>query len=378
MRITDIDIWTVVVPVIPDRVNSPEFGIPSWPRLPKHIIRLRTDDGLYGLGETRRGCPREGVEAAAKALIDRDPLSIPLQDLPLIQTQERFQGVRAEYEGLYGPGRNSPAYGAFEMAMFDLVGRALGVPAHRLLGGAVRDRVLVDYWIGQQMPEDAARNARMGAARGFRGIKMKCAIDDPWEERIQAILDAAGPDFKVTIDPNERFYRPAEAIALARKLERFPNVAMYESPVPQWNLDWYRQLRAAIEVPLALHLNNPHDVIRAISAQACDYFNLGGGMVGFVQNAAIVAAGGTLCWHGSGVDLGIWEHAALHAAACARNCALPSDLVGSWVREDDLIVEPIQFGDGTVIVPNKPGIGCELDLAAVERYEVRGPVGQVR
>ena len=180
MRITDVDIWTVVVPVIQDRVNSPEFGIPSWPKLSKHIIRLRTDNGLYGLGETGRGCPREAVEAAAKALIDRDPLSLPLQDLPLVHVEERFHGSRTAYEGLWGPGHSSPAYAAFEMAMFDLVGRALDVPAHWLLGGAVRDRVLVDYWIGQQMPEDAARNARMGAERGFHGIKMKCAIDDPW------------------------------------------------------------------------------------------------------------------------------------------------------------------------------------------------------
>ena len=371
MRITDVDIWTVVVPVRQDRVNSPEFGAPTWPELPKQIIRLRTDDGAYGLGETRRGCPRAAVETAAAALVDRDPLRLSLQDLPLVHAAERSHGPRSGYEGMYGPGRSSPAYDAFEMAMFDLVGRALGVPAHWLLGGAVRERVLVDYWIGQQMPGDAARNARMGAERGFHGIKMKCAIDDPWEERIQAILDAAGPDFKVTIDPNERFYRPVEAIALARRLERFPNIAMYESPVPQWNLDGYRQIRAAIDVPLALHLSDPHDVVQAIAAQACDYFNLGGDMVSFVRNAATVAAAGTLCWHGSGVDLGIQEHASLHAAASARSCALPSDLVGSWVRVDDLIVDPIQFDAGYALVPDRPGLGCELDVEAVERYSMR-------
>jgi muconate cycloisomerase len=371
MRIADVDIWTVVVPVIPERVNSPEFGVPSWPKMPKHIIRLCTDDGAYGLGETRRGCPREAVEAGAEALIGRDPLCIPLQNLPLAQLEEPRHGSRAAYEGLHGPEHSSPAYGAFEMAMFDLVGRALGVPAHSLLGGAVRDRVLADYWIGQQMPEDAARNARLGAERGFHGIKMKCAIGDPWEERIQAILDAAGPEFKVTIDPNERFHRPVEAVALARRLARFPNIAMYESPVPQWNLEWYRQIRAAIDVPVALHLSDPHTIVRAIAAEACDYYNLGGGMVGFVQSAAMVAAAGTLCWHGSGVDLGIVEHAMLHAAACARSCALPSDLVGSWVREDDLIAEPIQFADGYAIVPSGPGLGCELDMAAIERYRVQ-------
>ena len=61
----------------------------------------------------------------------------------------------------------------------------------------------------------------------------------------------------------------------------------------------------------------------------------------------------------------------LHAAAAARSCALPSDLVGSWVREDDLIAHPILFEDGCATVPDEPGLGCELDLEAVERYVVR-------
>jgi L-alanine-DL-glutamate epimerase-like enolase superfamily enzyme len=61
----------------------------------------------------------------------------------------------------------------------------------------------------------------------------------------------------------------------------------------------------------------------------------------------------------------------LHAAASARSCALPSDLVGSWVRVDDLIVDPIQFDDGYALVPTRPGLGCELDMEAIERYSVR-------
>lgn len=370
MRITDVDIWTVVVPSRPGTVNSPEFGAAGWDQVPKHIIRVRTDDGVYGLGETGRGCPRAAVEAAAARLVDQDPLRISLQELPLLAARPQPGRPGRDYEGLHGPGHGTPAYDAFEMALFDLVGRALNVPAHWLLGGTVRERVPADYWIGQQMPADAARNARIGKERGFHGLKMKCTIDDPWEERIQAILDTAGPDFKVTIDPNERFYRPAEAIALAKRLERFPNIAIYEDPVPKWNLDWYRQIRAAITVPVALHLGNPRDIASAIKAEACDHFNLGGGMVQFVRNAAMAAAAGALCWHGSGVDLGITEHSYLHAAACARNCVLPSDFVGSWVREDDLIVDPLQFEHGYAIVPNRPGLGCELDLAAVEKCQV--------
>ena len=184
-----------------------------------------------------------------------------------------------------GPHRN-PAYGAFEMALFDLVG--LGVGGARALAAgllAVRDRVPADYWIGQENPADAGRNARRGQERGFHGMKLKCAVDDPWEERVGAILEACGPDFKLTLDPNERFYRPAEAIALAKRLERFPNIALYQDPMPKWNLDWYRQFRAAVTAPVALHLAHPRDVVLAIKAEACDHFNLAGSMVQFVRSA---------------------------------------------------------------------------------------------
>ena len=281
---------------------------------------------------------------------------MPLQEVPLKGPPPVRPG--RDYEALFGDGHGNPAYGAFEMALFDLVGRALGVPAHWLLGGAVRDRVPADYWIGQQNPADAARNARRGQERGFHGMKLKCAVDDPWEERVGAILEACGPDFKLTLDPNERFYRPAEAIALAKRLERFPNIALYEDPMPKWNLDWYRQFRAAVTAPVALHLAHPRDVVLAIKAEACDHFNLAGSMVQFVRSAAMAAAYGALCWHGSGVDLGIMEHSYLHAAACARNCVLPSDLVGSWVREDDLVTGGLRFEDGCAVLPATPAWGA--------------------
>jgi len=371
MKITKVDIWEVVVPAKPSTVTSPEFGPAGFDQVPKHIVRVHTDEGLTGIGETYRGVPRGAVEEGAASIIGLDPLKASLQYLPIGDDPGKMRHQGRAWEVSISWHEENAAYDAFEMAFFDLVGKALGVPAHFLLGGAYRKRVPADYWIGIQTPADAARNARIGKERGFRGLKMKCTIDDPWEERIQAILDAAGPDFHLTIDPNERFYRPMEFLALARRLERFPNIAVYEDPVPKWNLDWYKQLRGAVKVPIALHLQTPRQIVTAIKAEACDCMNLGGGMVQFVRNAAMAEAAGMQCWHGSGVDLGILEHAYLHAVAAARNCLLPSDFVGSWTREDDLILEPLQFESGDAIVPDRPGLGCELDLDAVERYRVR-------
>src|SRR5260370_14012536 len=170
MRITAVDVWKVVVPTVPGAVNSPEFGPEPWDEVQKFIIRLRTDEGVDGLGETGRGVPRSEVDAAIERVIGVDPLKLALQYLP-------FGPKR--YDVLY-PGRDwevgdvtsvaSAAYNAFEMALYDLVGKALGVPAHFLLGGAFRTRVKADFWIGQQSPEEAAPNARQRARRGFGGI----------------------------------------------------------------------------------------------------------------------------------------------------------------------------------------------------------------
>ena len=370
MKITTMDIWTVVVPTIPGRVHSLEFGPAGWDEVPKHIIRLHTDEGIYGLGETPRGCGIEQVQEGFQILQGRDPLQLSLQHIFTDAAPHRApsQGTR-NWENLSG-WPSGPAYEAFEMAVYDIVGKALERPVHVLLGGAFRDRVPADYWIGHQTPEDSARNAQLGYEQGFHGVKMKCTSDEPMVDRIRAILDATDVSFKCTVDPNQRFYRPSEAIALAREFEKLGNVGVLEDPMAKWNLDWYRQLREATTIPVALHLANPHDIINAIKAEAVDYMNLGGSMYGFVKNAAIADAAGIPIWHGSGNDLGIMEVSYLHAASVPRNCVLPSDFVGSWTRENDLIVNGLEFDNGGAVVPDRPGLGCELDLDAVEKYRV--------
>jgi muconate cycloisomerase len=369
MKITHTEIWTVVVPTIPGSVHSEVYGPAGWDQVPKHILRLHTDEGLTGIGETARGCPLEAVQAGARMLEGRDPTRLSLQNVFVDAAPQRQPEITRSWENLPNS-RGGPAYDAFEMAVFDILGQFRGVPVHMLLGGAFRDRVPADYWMGQQTPEESATTARRGQERGFHGVKIKCTVDEPIVARLQAICDACGPEFKVTVDPNTRFYRPAEAIAVAKEFEKVGNVAALEDPVAKWNLDWYRQIRATTTIPVALHLANPHDIINAIKAEAADYFNLGGSMVQFVKNAAIAEAAGIPCWHGSGCDLGITETAYLHAASVACNCVLPSDLVGSWTREDDLITDGLHFEAGHALVPTRPGLGCELDMDALERYRV--------
>lgn len=357
MLITHIEKWKVVVPLKPDAANSPEYDpkdavLSSFWTVPKFIVRIHTDDSsIVGIGETPRGTPAEQVDKAIAELTGKDVEAIDLAALPL--------------------DRNN-AYAAFEQAMFDLVGKKLGVSVARLLGAQVRDKVLVDYWTARRSPADLARKAKEGKERGFHGIKIKCALEDPNVERLLAVADAVGMDFKVTVDPNCRFYNPCHAIALADALGPLRQiVAVFEDPVPKDNLDWYVLLRQKLQVPVALHLGTGKDVLNAVKREAVDLLNISPySMVEFVKQCYIAEQAGVPVWHGSGVDLGILDMSYVQACAAAPAATLPSDIIGNFLREDDLLMEPIAIKDGYALVPNKPGLGVELDEAAVKKYAV--------
>jgi len=378
MRITSVEKWKVVVPcregVLERAGRWYDPGLSTFDSVPKWIVRIHTDTGMCGLGESSRGEPEANIDAGIAALLGRDPRAFPLQALPLPPPAD---------------------YSTFEMALVDLLGRAWEVPAYQLLGGARQQGVLVDYWCSRLSPEGTARHAARGRSLGFRGIKIKAALaipgarrrgyapagspgdhsqwaavhqDDPVVERVAAIAEAAGSDFTVTIDPNCRFYEPAAVLKLGRDLERY-NVLALEDPIP-WrdNLDAYRLLRQRCPVPLAIHVTSPEGVLAAVRSGAVDYMNLAGSMVEFVRMAWLAELAGIRCWHGSGVDLGIRDMSYVHASLAAGNCTLPGDMVGNFLREDDLIVEPIPIDGGVACPTAAPGLGVTLDEAALERY----------
>ena len=373
MKITTVDLWTVVVPSIPGRVNSEKYDRRDFSEIPLTVMRINTDEGLYGVGEFSRGFPLDQIEAATKRLIGLNPLQMIPQELPETGSLDAKNAAH-HYNRWWESEAGGPTWGAYdtiEMAIFDLLGKYYDRPAHWFIGGAVRDRVPADYWIGMQTPEDAAANTKLAVARGFKGMKLKCALEECLVERCEAIWEVAGRGFKLTIDPNTRFWRLTEALDMAKALAARGKVEVFEDPMAKWNMDWYHAFRQQAIVPVALHLGNPNEIINAIKAEAVDYFNLGGSMIQFVRNAAMAHAAGIPCWHGSGNDCGIREHSYLHAAAAARSCILGSDFVGSWTRENDLILEPLRIEDGYAFVPDKPGLGCELDMDAIENYRVK-------
>ena len=378
MKIIRIDVHRVHVPMSTapvDPTAAVKDGYVATEDLHKHIIELHTDDGFAGLGETWKGTPDRAVRAAAEFLLGKDPTRLSLQYLELPHDSTAVNARDLGAMVAVRPVDHNPSIHAFEVALADLVGQAHGVPIHQLLGGAVRDRVLVHYWSGRLPPEALAHVAREGQQLGFGGIKIKCVLEDPNVERVQAIYEACGPDFRISLDPNQRFRSIEDTLALAEALVDYP-IEVFEDPLPKDDLRAYAELRRHLSIPLALHMERPNDVLQAIRLGAADVFNLRGTMstvhrLGYMAEVADMAI-----WRGSGLDLGILDASYVHVCAATPSCTLGSDIIGQFMREDDLIVEPLTYESGHVLVPQGPGLGVVLDRDALSRYAVeRGDSG---
>lgn len=352
LRITGVDLFPVVVPMKPDSTTDPETAESTrFDLVPKIILKIHTDSGIAGIGETGRGEDLAAVKRNADFLRGKNAFDLDLARLEL-------------------PAR--AGYAAFEMALYDIVGKALGWPVYKLLGGLAQRKVLVGYWTGRRTPAGMRRVAQRALAGGFTSIKMKAKQGDPVVESVAEIAKVA-PHIKVILDPNTRYAGYADFLPVARALEKIGNMLVYEDPFDKSDFEGYRRLRREVKAHVALHLGDPKAMIRAIREDACSAFNTGGnpGMASFVANCYLAEAAGMPVWHGSGNDCGIVDASYLHSCAAAPNCTLPSDIL-SFLREDDLIVEPIEIRDSYAIVSNRPGLGVELDEDAVRRYQVKG------
>jgi len=372
-KITRIHLDEVVVRAKPDSVNSPEFDHPlhmlphggktAWSvqfdEISKFIIRLDIEGGITGIGECYRGLSLAQLEPIARGLIGLDLSELNLQSLPL------------PYGRLYD---------GFECAIIDAFGKLKDLSASQILGGRCRDKVYCGFWTGHRSIEDAARKAAEAKALGYDSIKFKCSSTDPVVEWCEAIREACGPQFKVILDPNQRFENPPTALRLADKLARVGNVIALEDPIARWDLLSLADLRKRCPIPIALHVALPYnemgyqhitDIVSALKLDACDYFNFNGGFFNIRRMATLSELSHKPFWHGSEVDLGILEAAYIHKCAACLSATLPSDIFGELVREDDLITKPVHFENGYASVPEGPGLGVELDLEALGHYRTQ-------
>lgn len=358
----------VIVPAKPGSLNSEEvidkdaafaqkfLTGERWTEFanqPKWIIEITLQNGLTGIGETYRSASKELLNEAMQTLIGQDVLKLNWRRLPI--TDQRI-------------------YEAFETAVLDVVGKILNVSVAQLLGGAYRDRVDCFGWTGRRTPEDAAQKAYEAMQKGHKAFKFKCSDEDPVRLWTAEIKKKCGDGIKILLDPNQRWTDVATTLRLMEGVEKDIMLGL-EDPILHADVAGFKYLRETLGIPMYRHISLPYtqdirDMIAFVRADAVDGYNFNGSAYNCVLLAEIAHLEGKACWRGSEVDLGISETMGLHIAAASINCTIPSDIFGELVREDDLIVTPIQFENGAALVPQGAGLGIELDSVALEKYKV--------
>ena len=191
MKITSIEQFKTAVPHIPEIQKSRPT---DYSRRPITILKVHTDEGIYGLAEGGRG--------------------------------ETFEDVEQEWVGVDPMGLNlTTTSGAMVMAMYDIVGKALGVPAYRLMGTKHWDKVPVGYWSPPLEPHEFAAAAENGARQGFKTHKLKAR---PWNivETVELMTKAAGPDLgslSIPISPSAIWRRVCESQKSSRNTTSRPS-----------------------------------------------------------------------------------------------------------------------------------------------------------
>lgn len=351
LRIERVEFFKVVVPMkkgVAVSLDYPNLDrrLADFDKYPKFILELHASNGMTGIGETARQVPEESVRANAEFLKGKGLGEIDLGRENLGLPESRTAD-------------------AFEIAVYDLMGKTLGVPVCDLLGGRRQDKVAVSYWTGQRTIPDLLTVGRRAVELGFKNLKFKGRFGDPIVTQLDAVAKEC-PGLTFIVDFNSSYPDLASFLPVAHRMQGY-NVTI-EDPVPK-RLDWFRQLRERLTIPFALTPSGPQQMFEAIRMEAVDVFNLGGDMRSFSRMCHTAELAGIPAWHGSGVELGIRDMSFVHAAAATRSCTIPSDTL-SYLRESDLLAEPFRVKDGFVEVPRKPGLGVGLDRDALKRFRV--------
>ncbi|MEZ4862819.1 MAG: mandelate racemase/muconate lactonizing enzyme family protein [Caldilineaceae bacterium] len=366
-------VWEVVVPARQDILSAPigkspvYTGSVTWPEMPIHLVEGVTSAGFTAIGECGRGTSRATVEATLQDLLRRNLLSFT--PATIWMGEHDAIGLPPSYPLWSWDLSGERSYALMESLWLDAVGKAAGAPAHQLLGGAVRKAVATDFWVNRPAAATLLALIQEAYGLGLRGMKMKSNMAG---DTVQAILTIAADipaDFRFTIDPMTAWRSMREAARYFEKLAKLPFAIQIEDPFPYGARDDWRKARQCFPLTIACHTRTEDVLQLALREDLADTYNLGGGSsYNFLRVAHVAEFVSKDCWHGSALELGVLQHVRLHAAACARNCVLPSDLQSEWVREHTLITPHMTYQDAHALVPDQPGLGIALDHAAVERY----------
>jgi L-alanine-DL-glutamate epimerase-like enolase superfamily enzyme len=336
------------------------------------IVKIATDEGIVGLGEATPdigffGETLEEVKSAIDRYFGPRLIGVDPFDRERILYQMDFRG-------------NSCARSGIDLAVHDLLGKALGVPVYKLIGGKCRDKVLVALEIGGGPAAEMGRRCAEFVKQGVRAFKPKIGgYPDEDAIRLKAIREAVGRDVTIRADANQG-YTPKEAIRLCRLAEKYDvGLELLEQPVGYQDLKGMAEVRAAVDTLIEADEScyGIQDAMNIIRQGAADVINIKVEKVGGLYNAKKVAAiaegAGLQCVIGTAFGLGITDAAKLHLAASTMVIRDAVEFTEIYLH-DNLLKPPhdtllrLPLKDGCLSVPDGPGFGVAYDEQKLADY----------
>ena len=363
------------------------------------IVELVTDDHTTGLGEVPgSAATTAALETAREVIVGRDPFNLNAIDRAL---HARFgeAGAAAHGEQPWDHGRFMRASSAIEVACYDIMGKATGRPVCDLLGGRVRDRVdfsaylFYKYegaggelgfgtdpnatgWAAARQAEAldpagvVAQAQAMCAEFGFKSLKLKGGAVPPDEEAdaILALRAAFGPDTPLRLDPNA-IWSVETAVRIGQRL--LGTLEYYEDPVR--GQEAMAAVGRALGIPMATNMcttrfeHLPGSVRLGSEDIILSDHHAWGGLRSSVELARICRTFGRGLSMHSNSHVGISLAAMAHLGAAVPNLTYACDTHYPWQNEEILVGGRLKFEDGALAVSTEPGLGIELDRAALAR-----------
>lgn len=234
MKITRVEVFPIALPY--DRPYEQATGTADVAK--RVVIKVHTDEGIVGLGEASTVLPdrtSESVEAITVILVNHlAPLLVGEDPLQIQQVMQKLRRASMDKYGF------PYSKAAIDMALHDIVGKALNVPVAVLLGGIVRTQIGVSRSVPIRSPEETEAEAQKLKAMGYQLLTVKIGLDPEMDlKRVAAVRRAVGDDFRVEVDANQG-YRSDVAVRILRRMEEY-GIENVEQPCPWWDLHGMRR-----------------------------------------------------------------------------------------------------------------------------------------
>jgi glucarate dehydratase len=371
MKIVDIKATTVALPLeAPLRHASGAH----WGRFVRTIVEVITDDGLSGWGELGGG-----GESAENSVLSLLPYLKGHDPLQLEQLRWKIMNPVAT---LYN--NRMQVHAALEMACMDVAGKALGIRACDLIGGALRESIPFASYLFYRYRDDktgfggeitadeiVAEAKRQKAANGFKSHKLKGGVFSPDHDiEVYSALADAFPGDRFRLDPNS-VWSVEESIRVAGQIGHIRN-DYFEDPC--WGMEGMRRLRDRISIPTATNtvVVNFEQLAACIKHDAVDVILLDttfwGGLRQAYRAGQILEAfqfGASV--HSSG-EAGIQLASMLHLGAALPNMSFAADAHYHHLLDDIIVGGKMKYVDGEIALPKGPGLGVEVDRDKLEKY----------